>query len=166
MSLVIEPMTPDDWLAVRRIHQEGIATGVATLDPESPDWERWDAAHRPDCRFVARLDGVVVGWTALGPYSARAVYAGVAWESVYVGKGARRSGVGTALLARLVEESEAAGIWTLLGGILAANRASRALHLRAGFREIGINRRLGRARDGRWRDVVLMERRSEVVGVD
>jgi phosphinothricin acetyltransferase len=162
----IEPMTAADWPAVRRIHQEGIATGVATLDPESPDWERWDAGHRADCRFVARIDGVVVGWTALSPYSGRAVYAGVAWESVYVGKGARRSGVGTALLERLVIESEAAGIWTVLAGILADNRPSLALHLRAGFREIGINHRLGRGKDGRWRDVVLMERRSEVVGGD
>jgi len=159
-------MTPADWPAVRRIHYEGIATGVATLDPKSPDWDRWDAGHRRDCRFVARRGGDVVGWVALSRYSARTVYAGVAWESVYVAKGARRGGVGRALLERLVAESEAAGIWTLLAGIVADNRPSLLLHRRAGFREIGLNRRLGRDRHGRWRDVVLMERRSEVVGVD
>jgi len=163
-GLTIEPMTPADWPAVRRIHGEGIATGVATLDPESPDWGRWDAGHRPDCRFVARLQGTVVGWVALSPYSARPVYGGVAWESVYVARGARRSGVGRALLEQLVQASEAAGVWTLLAGIVADNRPSLLLHRRAGFREIGLNRRLGRDRHGRWRDVVLMERRSEVVG--
>ena len=164
MSVVVEPMTPADWPAVHRIHGEGIATGVATLDPESPDWAQWDAAHRDDCRFVARRGSDVVGWIALSPYSARPVYRGVAWESVYVGKGARGGGIGRALLERLVEASEAAGVWTLLAGILADNRASLALHRRAGFREIGVNRRLGRDPSGRWRDVVLMERRSEVVG--
>jgi phosphinothricin acetyltransferase len=163
-AVTVEPMSPDDWASVRRIHQEGIATGVATLDPESPDWERWDAAHREDCRFVARRGADVVGWTALSPYSGRPVYAGVAWESVYVARGARGAGVGRALLERAVEASEAAGIWTLLAGILADNRASLALHQRAGFREIGVNRRLGRDARGRWRDVVLMERRSETVG--
>jgi L-amino acid N-acyltransferase YncA len=164
--VAIEPMQPSDWPAVRRIHGEGIATGVATLDPESPGWQRWDAAHRPDCRFVARLDGDVVGWTALSPYSARPVYAGVAWESVYVGRGVRRVGVGRALLETIVAASEEAGVWTLLAGILADNRPSLTLHRRVGFREIGVNRRLGRDREGRWRDVVLMERRSEVVGRD
>ncbi len=166
MSLVIEAMTPADWPAVHRIHGEGISTGVATLDPESPTWERWDSSHRSDCRFIARREGATVGWTALSPYSARPVYLGVAWESVYVANGARGAGIGRALLERLVEASEAAGVWTLLAGILADNRASLALHARAGFREIGVNRRLGRDAQGRWRDVVLMERRSEVVGTD
>ena len=164
-AVAIDPMTPADWPAVQRIHQEGIATGVATLDPESPDWATWDAGHRPDCRFVARIGGDLVGWVALSPYSGRPVYAGVAWESVYVASAARRSGVGRALLDRLVSASEAAGTWTLLAGILADNRASLALHRRVGFREIGVNRRLGQDARGRWRDVVLMERRSPVVGV-
>ncbi len=164
-AVTVEAMSPDDWPSVRRIHQDGIATGVATLDPESPDWERWDAGHRPDCRLVARLGGEVVGWTALSPYSARPVYRGVAWESVYVATRARGGGIGRSLLSRLVEESEASGVWTLLAGILADNRASLALHHGAGFREIGINRRLGRDGRGRWHDVVLMERRSEIVGV-
>ena len=163
--VTVEPMTPDDWPAVRRIHGEGIATGVATLDPATPDWPAWDAGHRPDCRFVARAGGTVVGWVAVSPYAARPVYAGVAWESVYVAARARGMGVGTALLGHLVAASEQAGIWTLLAGVIADNGASLVLHRRAGFREVGRNRRLGRGPDGRWRDVVLLERRSETVGV-
>jgi len=162
-SITIEPMTPADWPAVRRIHSQGIATGVATLDPTTPEWEAWDAGHRADCRFVARRNGEIVGWVALGTYSDRPVFAGVAWESVYVAASARGSGVGRALLERLIAASEAAGIWTLLAGVLADNAASRALHRRVGFREVGINRRIGRDREGRWRDVVLLERRSERV---
>lgn len=166
LEVVVSPLVPEDWPDVRRIHEEGIATGVATLDPESPDWATWNAGHRPDGRSVARVDGVVVGWVALSPYSSRPVYSGVAWESVYVSEAARGAGVGTRLLAQLVADAEAGGVWTLLAGVLADNVPSLALHRRLGFREIGVNRRLGRGRDGRWRDVVLLERRSEVVGAD
>jgi L-amino acid N-acyltransferase YncA len=162
----IDEMTPGDWPDVERIYREGIATGNATLDAEPPDWASWDAGHRPDCRFVARLDGRVVGWTALGPYSVRPVYSGVAWESVYVAADARARGVGKALLEALVPASEAAGVWTLMAGIQQENSASLALHRAVGFREIGVQYRVGRDAKGRWRDVVLMERRSDVVGTD
>ena len=162
----VESMTPADWPDVQRIYREGIATGNATLDAEPPDWARWDAGHRRDCRLVARIGGEIVGWTALSPYSARPVYSGVAWESVYVAEVARGRGVGRTLLTRLIPETEAAGIWTLMAGIQLENEASRALHESAGFREIGVQLRVGRDANGRWRDVVLMERRSEVVGSD
>ncbi|MEA2547598.1 MAG: hypothetical protein QOE42_196, partial [Chloroflexota bacterium] len=119
---------------------------------------------RRDCRFVARLDGRVVGWTALGRYSTREVYAGVAWESVYVDAAARGRGVGSALLAALIPASEAAGVWTLIAGVQAENAASLALHERAGFRRIGVQERIGRDASGTWRDVVLLERRSSLVG--
>jgi phosphinothricin acetyltransferase len=165
-ALAIGPMTPADWPDVERIYREGIATGNATLDAEPPDWDTWDRGHRSDCRFVARLDRRVVGWTALGPYSGRPVYAGVAWESVYVSEAARGRGVGRALLEALIPASEAAGVWTLMAGVQAENEASLRLHRAAGFREIGVQRRVGRDPNGRWRDVVLLERRSEVVGPD
>jgi phosphinothricin acetyltransferase len=164
--MVIEPMTPQDWPAVHRIYAEGIATGDATLEREAPDWDHFDRSHRHDCRLVARRSrkGSVVGWVALTAYSGRRVYSGVAWESVYVAAEARGQGVGRALLEALIRASEAAGFWTLLAGIMAENRASLALHGRCGFRRVGVMRAVGR--DGRdvWRDVVLMERRSEVVG--
>ena len=115
---------------------------------------------------MARLEakGPVVGWVALSAYSARRVYSGVAWESVYVAEEARGHGVGRALLTALIAESEAAGLWTLQAGVLADNAPSLALHERVGFRVVGTQRALGQDRTGRWRDVVLLERRSETVG--
>jgi phosphinothricin acetyltransferase len=159
--MLIEPMDPADWPAVRRIYAEGIATGDATLEREAPDWDHFDRSHRRDCRFVARAEpgGPVLGWVALTAYSSRRVYAGVAWESVYVGADARGRGVGRALLEAVIEASEAAGLWTLLAGVLAENDASLAVHERVGFRRVGVQRALGRDPNGRWRDVALLERR-------
>lgn len=163
----MESMAPSDWAEVRRIYQQGIATGDATLELEAPDWDHFDRSHRHDCRLVARLvaGGDIVGWTALTAYSSRRVYSGVAWESVYVAEGARGRGVGRALLAAVIEASESVGLWTLFAGVLADNAASLALHERVGFRRIGVQRALGQDRSGRWRDVVILEHRSETVGV-
>jgi L-amino acid N-acyltransferase YncA len=161
----IEPMTPDDGPAILAIYAQGIATSNATLETATPDWAHWQTSHRRDCRLVARDgEGRVVGWTALGRYSTREVYGGVAWESVYVDSSAQGRGVGTALLAALVTSSEEAGVWTLLAGVLVENLASLVLHERAGFRRIGVQERMGRDAAGRWRDVVLLERRSTIVG--
>jgi phosphinothricin acetyltransferase len=163
----IEPMTADDWPAVRRIYTDGIATGNATLEREAPDWGHFDRSHPAECRLVARSSAEgVVGWTALGGYSARKVYGGVAWESIYVAQSARGRGIGRSLLEALIPASEQAGYWTLLAGVLAENAGSLALHERVGFRQIGVQRRFGQDAMGRWRDVVLLERRSEVVGSD
>ena len=162
--IVVVPMTLDDAEAVIEIYGEGIATGNATLDATPPDWRRWHATHRRECRFVARRGSEVVGWTALSSWSSRDVYRGVAWESVYVAERARGLGVGRALLETLIPASEAAGIWTLVAGVQAENAASLALHERVGFRRIGLQERVGRDPAGRWRDVVLFERRSVTVG--
>lgn len=163
-SLTIDVLTHADWPAVRRIFEEGIATDIATLEIEAPGWPEWDASHRDDCRFVARRGGVVVGWIALSAPPPRRVYAGVAWLSVYVTATERNTGVGRALFEALIPASEVEGLWTLQAGVIADNKASLALHERAGFRRIGVQERLGRDRRGRWRDVVLLERRSPVVG--
>lgn len=164
-ALRIEPLAVADWPSVRRIHAEGIATGDATLEREPPDWDHFDRSHRHDCRLVARTphDGVV-GWTALSAYSGRRVYAGVAWESVYVSAASRGQGVGRALLGTLIRDAEEAGLWTLMAGVMAENEASLALHRCVGFREIGVQRALGQDATGRWRDVVLLERRSATIG--
>jgi phosphinothricin acetyltransferase len=164
MGPVIEAMHPADWPQVRAIYQEGIATGNATFETEVPEWEVWDRAHRPDCRLVVRLDGDIVGWAALSPVSSRCVYGGVGEVSVYLAESARGQGVGKALLAALVEESERAGFWTLQAGIFPENAASIALHRSCGFREVGRRERIGRM-NGLWRDTVLMERRSANIGV-
>jgi len=163
-GLIVEPMTDADGPAVLDIYGQGIASGVATFETVVPEWRAWHAAHRRDCRFVARFDGRVVGWTALGRYSSREVYAGVMWESVYVDANTRGRGVGRALLETLVPASEAAGIWTLIAGVQAENVASLALHAAVGFRRIGVQERIARDAAGRWRDVVLLERRSPSIG--
>jgi L-amino acid N-acyltransferase YncA len=161
--VAIEAMDQADWPAVRRIYVEGIETGNATFETEAPDWEKWDASHLQSCRLVARRDGEVLGWAALSTVSSRCVYAGVAEVSVYVAGQVRGQGIGSQLLARLIDDSEQAGIWTLQAGIFPENRASLKLHERCQFRIVGIRERLG-CLQGRWHDVVLLERRSNVAG--
>jgi phosphinothricin acetyltransferase len=164
-QVTIEEMRDDDWERVRAIYLEGIATGDATFETDAPQFEAWDAAHLHACRIVARTGDEVAGWAALSPVSSRCVYGGVAEVSVYVAERARGRGLGRALLASLVEASERAGLWTLQAGVLAENEASIRLHEACGFHVIGKRERLGKLK-GVWRDVVLLERRSAVVGRD
>lgn len=158
-------MAAGDRERVLEIYAEGIATGDATFETEVPGWEAWDRSHLDACRLVAEADGRVAGWAALSPVSDRCVYGGVAEVSVYVGADARGRGVGTGLLEALVESSEEEGIWTLQAGIFPENEGSVELHRRCGFRVVGRREKLGKL-GGRWRDVLLMERRSDVVGVE
>jgi L-amino acid N-acyltransferase YncA len=154
-------LRPQDWLDVVRIYEEGMLTGNATFETQLPSWEAWDAAHLVEHRLVATLDDEVVGWAALSPYSDRECYRGVAEESIYIAERARGLGLGRRLLGALIASAEAAGIWTLQAGIFPENEASIALHVALGFRVVGVRERLGRSR-GVWRDVVLLERRSEM----
>jgi len=156
-------LLPEHWPEVARIYAEGIATGNATFETEVPSWERWDDAHLAEHRFVALDEGEIVGWVAVGRVSDRCVYGGVVEHSVYVAERARGRGVGRMLLEQLVESTEAAGIWTIQTGIFPENEASVALHERVGFEIVGRRKRLGKLH-GTWRDVLLMERRSEIVG--
>lgn len=159
MNYKIDAMSPRDWESVRVIYLEGIATGIATFETSAPSWEEWDSRHLPHSRLVARRNGEVAGWAALTPVSKREVYAGVAEVSIYVGSAHRGTGIGRALLAALIDESEKNGIWTLQAGIFPENERSLNLHKLAGFREVGTRERIGQLR-GQWRDVVLLERRS------
>lgn len=161
----IGPMSADDWPTVAAIYASGIATGEATFQTSVPTWSLWDASHLPTCRLIARAaDGTIEGWAALSPVSSRPVYAGVAEVSVYVAEPVRGQGVGRRLLAALVAESEKDGRWTLQAGIFPENEASVALHVSCGFRIVGRRERIG-SRDGVWRDNLLLERRSSVVGL-
>ena len=155
----------DDWRAVARIYAEGIEDGDATFEESVPEWQAWDEAHLRAPRLVARRDGAVVGWAALAPVSRRAVYRGVAEVSVYVARVARGGGVGRTLLRELVARADDAGLWTLQAGVFPENEASVALHRSCGFRVVGRRERIGRHR-GRWRDVLLLERRSTSVGCE
>ena len=149
---------------MRAIYLEGMSTGNSTFEQSAPDWENWDRSHLQSCRLVARSGTEVLGWTALSPASSRRVYAGVAEFSIYVAERARGRGLGAALLKALVEASEREGIWTLQSGIFPENTASLELCRRFGFRIVGTRERIG-SMNGRWRDVVLVERRSAVAGV-
>lgn len=160
----IAPLTVADWPVVRAIYEEGIATRNATFETDAPEWAAWDAARLPVGRLVARRGRTVVGWAALSAVSSRAVYSGVAEVSVYVAASARGQGVGRALLTALVAASEAAGIWTLTAGIFPENEASLALHRACDFRVVGRRERLA-LHYGVWRDALLLERRSRIVGV-
>lgn len=164
MALLIDAMKPSDWEQVRSIYLEGIATKNASFETDAPSWEKWDSTHLPYARMVARASGCIRGWAALSPASSRCVYAGVAEVSIYVGNNCAGQGIGRALLEALIAESERHGIWTLQAGIFPENFASVSLHKKCGFREVGRRERLGK-RDGIWRDVLLLERRSNVVGV-
>lgn len=155
-------MRADDAEAVLRIYQNGLDSGDASFETVAPDWRAFDTGRLPEHRHVAGDGGAVLGWVAVTAVSGRCVYAGVVEHSVYVDPAARGRGVGSALLAALIESTEAAGVWTIQSGVFPENAASLALHRSAGFRVIGTRERIGR-HHGVWRDVVLLERRSPAV---
>jgi L-amino acid N-acyltransferase YncA len=161
-GLTLRPLLEADWPAVRRIYADGIAGGNATFETTTPAWSTWDSLHLGGHRLVAIQGGEIAGWAALSSVSARECYAGVAEVSVYVAPESQGLGAGTALLSRLVADAELAGIWTVQAGIFPENAASIALHRRCGFDVVGVRTAIGRLH-GTWRDVVLMERRSEVI---
>ena len=166
--MTLHPLTAAHWPQVRAIYEQGIATGNATFQTQAPSWDGWDPGHLPHSRWVA-LDasyggsGQVLGWAALSSVSSRCVYGGVAEVSVYVAGTARGRGVGRQLLAALVSAAEQHGIWTLQAGIFPENTTSISIHAGAGFREVGRRERIGQLH-GVWRDTVLLERRSSIVG--
>jgi phosphinothricin acetyltransferase len=160
--VAIDDLRPEHWPEVARIYAEGISTGEATFETEVPSWEQWDASHLAAHRFVALREGECVGWVAVNPVSDRCVYAGVVENSIYVSETARGLGVGRLLLERLVASTEIVGIWTIQTGIFPENEPSLRLHRRAGFEVVGRRKRLGKLH-GAWRDVLLLERRSDVV---
>ncbi|HWT74139.1 MAG TPA: GNAT family N-acetyltransferase [Mobilitalea sp.] len=166
MELLIRPMQETDWDAVASIYKEGIDTQIATFQTEVPSYEAWDKAHMKDCRLVAEEKGEVIGWTALTPVSSRCVYAGVAEVSVYIKADNRGKQVGEKLLLDLIQASEQQGLWMLQSGIIEINKASIALHTKAGFRIVGFRERIAKDVNGVWQNTVLMERRSSVVGAE
>lgn len=164
-SVTIEPMVPEDWPDVSSIYIEGIATGNATFETLQPTWEIWDRDHLPFCRLIARLDGAVAGWAALARRSKRTSFAGVAELSIYVAGWARGRRVGSVLIDKAIQESEKYGVWTLQGSIIRGNDASLKMVEAAGFRQVGYRERIGKI-NGVWKDTILVERRSKVVGLD
>lgn len=161
-EVTVRALEPGDWAAVRRIYADGIATGVATFETAVPSRASLDATWLSDHRWVAEIDGQVVGWTALSPVSTRDCYAGVAESAIYVADGHRGRGIGKALIRQQVLAADEAGLWTLQTAIFTENRASIALHHSAGYRTVGVRDRIAQ-RDGTWHDTVLVERRADSV---
>lgn len=160
----IKPLLPEHWPQVKAIYESGIATGNATFETTAPEWEKWNTGHIQSCRFVAVEGATVLGWAALTAVSSRCVYAGVAEVSVYIGGEHRGKGLGHALLQALIGASEENDFWTLTAGIFPENQASMRLHEKHGFRLVGYRERIGKM-EGRWRNTIMLERRSRKVGV-
>lgn len=163
MKLLIETLQPAHWPAVREIYREGIETGQATFETAVPTWAIWDNNHRSDCRLIALIENQIAGWAALSSVSKRQVYNGVAEVSIYIAASARGQGIGKQLMQALVTISEEAGIWTLQSSVFPENKVSIALHQAFGFRIVGRRERIAQLH-GRWRDTVLLERRSKIIG--
>ncbi len=164
LRLEIRDMRPADYPSVARIYEEGIRSGNATFETAAPEWAYWDQTWRPDVRLVGISGGCIAGFAALAPTSKRPVYAGVCEVMIYVSERMRGKGAGGLLMDALVRRSEEVGVWTLTAGIFPENEASIKLHLRAGFRILGRRAKIGRTADGIWRDIVVVDRRSQVVG--
>jgi L-amino acid N-acyltransferase YncA/DNA-binding transcriptional ArsR family regulator len=162
-DVTVRALEDRDWAAVRRIYTEGIATGNATFETETPTRRMLEAKWLPEHRWVAELNGEVAGWTAVTPVSARECYAGVGETSVYVGENVRGRGVGKALMHRQVTAADDAGLWTLQTSIFPENRTSIGLHHSAGYRTLALRERIAQ-QHGVWRDTVLLERRSRTTG--
>jgi len=160
----IRNIEQENFFQVAKIYKQGIATGFATFQNDIPNWESWDRSHLPNCRIAAFEGNEMIGWAALTPVSSRCVYAGVGEVSVYVAENFRGKQVGEFLLNQLISESEKAGLWTLQSGIFPENIGSIKLHERSGFRQIGYREKIGK-KDGIWKDNIIMERRSKVVGI-
>lgn len=164
MEPIFRSMTEYDWPFVAEIYKQGIDTANATFEMEVPSWDKWNSSHLQKCRVVAILDNIVVAWAALTPVSDRCVYAGVAEVSVYVADKYYGQNIGTKILERLIIESENANIWTLQASIFPENKASIKIHTNLGFRVLGYREKIGKM-NGIWRDTVLLERRSKIIGI-
>ena len=161
----LRSMRVEDWPDVKRIYESGIETGVATFETTAPDCKSWNDSHLSFGRIVAVVKNKVAGWAALSPVSNRSIYSGIAEVSIYVDQSYRGNGIGKLLLQQLIIESEANGIWTLQAGIITDNAASVRLHEQSGFRIIGYREKSGKL-NGIWKDNYLLEKRSQLVGID
>jgi len=157
----IRPATPDDAAAICTIYNQGIEDRIATLETalrtsdERRQWMDARAARHPV--VVAATGGQVVGWGSLNAFNPRPAYDNVVDLSVYVERGWRGRGVGRALLQHLLPLARTLGYHKMVLATFPFNEAGVALYQKVGFRPVGVYREQGRL-DGRWVDVLIMER--------
>lgn len=159
------PITEEDFPEVQEIYAQGIQTGNATFETTLPDWQKWDSSHLKQARIAVVFENRIIGWGALSRVSDRCVYEGVAEISVYIHTDFQGRGIGTLIMKQLIEESERAGIWSLMSGVFPENEVSIHIHLKEGFRIVGTREKIAKLH-GVWRDTVLLQRRSTRVGID
>lgn len=164
-NITYRKLEEKDWKQVLEIYKQGIETGDATFETNTPDWIYWNKNHIDSCRIIAEIDTKVIGWAAISAVSSRKVYAGVAEVSVYVSTKFSGKKIGSTLLEKLINESEKNGIWTLQSSIFRENIPSLKIHKKLGFRKIGYREKVGKMNET-WRDTVLLERRSSKVGIE
>jgi L-amino acid N-acyltransferase YncA len=155
----VRPAAAGDVEAIAAIYNEGIEDRVATFETRARTADEVAAWLGDGLPFLVATDssGTLLGFARVSPYSDRCVYEGVGEHGVYVARAARGRGLGRRLLEALCEAADGAGLYKLTSRIFTDNAASRAVHLAAGFEEVGIQRRHGRL-DGEWKDCVLVER--------
>ena len=165
MNYEIREMIPEDGEKVIEIFQEGIEGGNSTFDESAPTWEGWDQKFFNICRFVLENENdEIIGWAALQPVSNRDCFKGVAEVSIYMRNNAQGKGFGSILLQKLILDSEEHGFWTLQAGIFPENEASVYVHQKLGFRTVGNREKIGQM-NGVWRDIILLEKRSRIIGL-
>ena len=155
----LRPADTADAPALAEIYNEGIAGREATFETRPRGAGEVVAWIEEGLPFLVAEDasGAIAGFARLSAYSDRCVYDGLGEHGVYVAGAAQGRGVGRALLLGLCDAAERAGYYKLTSRVFTSNAPSRAVHLAAGFEEVGVQRRHGRL-DGEWRDCVLVER--------
>jgi L-amino acid N-acyltransferase YncA len=158
-------MTREDSARILEIYEMGLTSRNATFETTVPSWTEWDSKHLKHSRYVYTDQDRILGWIALLPVSTRKVYIGVAEVSVYTDTGFLGIGIGSNLMEKVIRSSEKEGIWTLVSSVFPENKATLKLHYKFGFRLIGTREKIAQL-DGKWRDTVLLERRSKIVGIE
>lgn len=164
MNYELREMLPNDEPRVLEIFRQGVDSGIATLETEVPTAEAWSMEYFNDCRWVLENESnEVVGWCALKPVSKRECFKGVAEVSIYFDNAYQGKGLGSVLLKKMILDSEDHGFWTLQTNLFSENEMAIKSHQKNGFRMVGVRKRIGKL-NGEWKDLVMMEKRSEIVG--
>lgn len=163
MNYELREMLPNDEAKVLEILQQGIDGGISTFETTVPNAEAWNMEFFNDCRWVLENENSeVVGWCALRPLGKKECFKGVAEVAIYFDNAYQGKGLGSVLLKKMILDSEDHGFWTLQVNVFPENETSIKFHQKKGFRIVGVRKKIGKL-NSEWKDLVLLERRSEIV---